>query len=321
MHDTTATNNIRAVQSKRAARHFSRLRNFWTRLILILRETGDAWLADNVPRLSASLAYYSVLSLIPFLVLVASVAGSLFGQKAAQGQLMWEIQDLIGTVGARAIQGLIQPGHKSVTLTVLGFLGLALGTSAVVMELRDALNTIWHRPTGSSFSGFHGLLHVVRERFYLFGLIMIAGLLVVASIAINALVTGLDFEFGPFLPVSPVLMHIVVFCVSFVVVTILFAAIYKVVPEVKLRWNDVMVGASVTSLLFTIGKQIIGVYLGKASFGSTFGAAESLAIILVWVYYSAQLFFFGAEFTRIYAMRVHPRREIGCPEGTQRPPK
>ena len=277
----------------------------------LLRETGDAWIADNAPRLSASLAFYSVLSLVPFLIVISSVAGWAFGQKAAHGQLMWEIEDLIGTVGAEAIQGLIQQGDKSVTVTVLGVLGLVLGTSAVVMELRDSLNTIWHVPVGAAFSGFSGLLRIVRQRFYLFGLIMGAGVLLLGSLALNALVAGLAFEFGPFLPVSPTLLHITVFVISFFVIAFLFAAIYKLVPEVRLKWNDVIVGACFTSFLFTIGKQFIGTYLGKASFGSTYGAAGSFALVLVWVYYSAQLFFFGAEFTRVYARRIHPRKEIG----------
>jgi membrane protein len=277
---------------------------------ILLRETGDAWINNNAPRLSASLAFYSVLSLIPFLIVIASVAGWIFGEKAVQGQLMWEIQDLIGTAGAEAIRGLMESNHKSATITVLGLLTLALGTSAVVMELRDALNTIWHVRAQDNFTGFHGLFRIVKERFYLFGLIVVAGLSLVASLAMNAIAAGLAAEFGPFLPISPVLMHIGVFLVSFLVVTILFAAIYKLVPDIKLRWNDVVVGASVTSLLFTIGKQFIGMYLGTASYGSTYGAAGSFLILLVWVYYSAQLFFFGAEFTRVWARRIHPRKSI-----------
>lgn len=280
------------------------------RVLGLLRETGDCWIADNAPRLSASLAFYSVISLIPFLIVIATVGGHVFGEKEVQGQLMWEIQDLFGSEGARAIQGLMQVNHQSATVTVLGLLTLALGTSAVVMDLRDALNTIWHVRSDDTFSGFHGLLRIVRERFYLFGLIVGAGFLLLASLALNAITAGIAAEFGPFLPVSPALLHIAVFVVSFVVVTVLFAAIYKLVPDIKLRWDDVIVGACVTSLFFTIGKQFIGMYLGTTGIGSRYGAAGSFLIVLLWVYYSAQLFFFGAEFTRVYARRFHPRKAI-----------
>ncbi len=286
------------------------LRRLPARVIALLRETADCWIADNAPRLSASLAFYSVLSLIPFLIVVASVGGHAFGEKVAQGQLMWEIQSVVGREGAQAIQGLMQGNHQSTTVTVLGLLTLAFGTSGVVMDLRDALNTIWHVRTDDTFSGFHGLLHMLRDRFYLFGLIVSAGLLIVASLALNALAAGIASEFGPFLPFTPAVLHTLVFLVSFLVVTVLFAAIYKLVPDVTLRWDDVIVGACVTSLFFTIGKQFIGMYLGTAGFGSRYGAAGSFLIVLVWVYYSAQLFFFGAEFTRVYARRFHPRKAI-----------
>lgn len=279
----------------------------------MLRETADNWMTDNAPRLSASLAFYTVLSLIPFLIVVATIASAVFGERAAQGQLMWEIQDVAGSEGARAIQGLMENHHSTTTVTVLGLLTLALGASGVVMELRDALNAIWHVKSDDTFSGFHGLFRIVKERFYLFGLIVIAGLLLVASLALNAIAETLATEFGPFLPVSPLLLGGGIFAVSFVVITILFAAIYKLVPDVQLRWNDVIVGASVTSLFFTLGKHLIGLYLGKAAYGSTYGAAGSFVIVLVWVYYSAQLFFFGAEFTRVYALRLNPRKEIQKP--------
>jgi membrane protein len=268
----------------------------------LLKETVTAWIDDNAPRLGASLAFYTMLSLAPLLIVVVAVAALAFGQKAAQGQLIWEIQDLVGTEGARAIQGLIQSAYKpasGATVTVLGVLTLVLGASAAVAELRDALNTIWHVPA-AAFSSLRGFLRLVKERFYLFGLILGVGFLLLVSLALNAAVTALGFRFGSLLPASESVLRVAVFLMSFLVITFLFAAIYKFLPDVQLKWSDVIVGACFTSLLFTVGKQLIGLYLGKASFGSTYGAAGSLVIVMVWVYYSAQLFFFGAGFTKIY---------------------
>jgi membrane protein len=284
----------------------------------LLKETGKAWIDDNAPRLGASLAFYTLLSLAPILIVVVAIAALAFGQKAAQGQLIWEIRDLVGTEGARAIQDLIQSAYKPATgtmATVLGVLTLVLGASAVVVDLRDALNTIWHVPA-APFSGLRSFLRLAKERFYLFGLTLGVGFLLLVSLALNAAIAALGSLFGLLLPVSESVLHLAVFLISFLVITFLFAAIYKCLPDVRLKWSDVIVGACFTSLLFTIGKQIIGIYLGKASFGSTYGAAGSLVIVLVWVYYSSQLFFFGAEFTKIYTetfgsrldakLNVHP---------------
>ena len=276
----------------------------------LLRETVNAWMDDNAPRLGASLAFYTLLSLAPLLIVVVAVAALVFGQKAAQGQLIWEIQDLVGTEGARAIQGLIQSAYKPTTgtaATVFGLLMLVFGASAVVVDLRDALNTIWHVPAAATGSTLHSFLRLVRERFYLFGLILGVGFLLLVSLALNAAIAALGSLFRSLLPTSEAVLHVAVFVISFLVITFLFAAIYKFLPDVQLKWSDVTVGACFTALLFTIGKQLIGLYLGKASFGSTYGAAGSLVIVLVWVYYSAQLFFFGAEFTKIYTEKFGSR--------------
>jgi membrane protein len=278
----------------------------WHDIVGLLKKTGDAWMEDNATSLSASLAFYTVLSLVPFLIVITAIASALLGEKAAQGQLTWELQDVIGPTGAQALQDLIRSAQKSSTAeTVLGGLTLLFGASAVVMELRDALNKIWHVKIAVGSSGIASFVRLVKERFYLFGLILGGGFLLVVSLALNAVVSGATQTFRPFLPIPPLLLHSVVFVVSFLVVTLLFAAVYKVVPEVQLTWRDVAVGACVTSLLFTIGKQLIGFYLGRAAYGSTYGAAGSILIVLVWVYYSAQLFFFGAEFTKVYAKKTH----------------
>lgn len=273
-------------------------------IIALLGDAGDEWVDDNVPRLSASLAFYTVLSLIPFLIVVSAIAAHIYGEQAAQGQLMWEIEGLIGQTGAKAIQDLIRSAHQSTTAaTVIGLLTLAFSASAVVLELRESLNTIWDIRSTSGFSSWASFLCLVRERFYLFGLIFGVGIVLVASLAVSAFLVAAR----PLIEISAGALHSLEFGLSFAVVTVLFAAVYKLVPDVKLDWKDVIIGACFTSFLFTAGKQLIGLYLGHESYSSTYGAAGSILIILVWVYYSAQLFFFGAEFTRVYAKNARQR--------------
>jgi len=248
-------------------------------------------------------AFYTMLSLAPLLIVVVAIAALAFGKKAAQGQLVWEIQDLVGAEGARSIQDLIQSAYKPAAgtmATILGLATLVLGASAVLVELRDALNLIWRAPAAASVSSLRGLFRLIRERFYFFGLILGVGFLLLVSLALNAAAAALGSALGSWLHTPESILHGAVFVISFLVTTFLFAAIYKFLPDVRLKWSDVAVGACFTSMLFTFGKQLIGMYLGKASFGSTYGAAGSLVVVLVWVYYSAQLFFFGAEFTKIY---------------------
>ena len=272
-------------------------------LLGMFKETVGEWVNDKAPRLGASLAFYTLLSLAPLLVVIVAVAALVYGQEAARGQLVWQIQGLVGADGARAIQGLVQGAYKpgtGVIATLLGFLTLAFGASSVVVELRDALNTIWHVPRDRDNTGLSSIFRLVKERFYSFAMILGVGFLLLVSLVLNAWIAAMGKFFASALPTPEPLLHVATFLISFLVITFLFAAIYKMLPAVRLQWSDVAVGASVTSLLFTIGKQLIGLYLGKTTFGSTYGAAGSLVIVLVWVYYSAQLFFFGAEFTKVY---------------------
>jgi membrane protein len=288
----------------------------------LLKQTVNAWIDDNAQRLGASLAFYTLLSLAPLLIIVVAVAALAFGQKAAQGQLIWEIQDLVGKDGAQAIQGLIQSAYKPAAgtmATVLGILTLVVGASSVVVELRDALNIIWHVPAPAAFSSLRSFARLIKQRFYLFGLVLGVGFLLLVSLALNAAVSALGSLFGPRLPVSESVLRLGVFLISFLVITFLFAAIYKFLPDIRVKWSDVIVGACFTSLLFTIGKQLIGIYLGRASFGSTYGAAGSLVIVLVWVYYSAQLFFLGAEFTKIYTHTFGSRLDARLAANTPTP--
>ena len=272
-------------------------------LVTLLKETVVGWNDDNVPRLGAALAFYTLLSLAPLLVVVVAIAAIAYGKQAAEGQLFWQIRDLVGSDGARAIQGVLEGAYKpgtGVLATGLGLLTLAFGASSVVGELRDALNTIWHVPVGSTNLGFSSLLKLVKGRLYSFTLVLGVGFLLLVSLVLNAFLAAMGKFFGGFLPAPEWVLQAAASLISFLVITALFAAIYKIMPDVRLKWSDVLVGASFTALLFTAGKFLIGLYLGKASFGSTYGAAGSLVIVPVWVYYSSQLFFLGAEFTKSY---------------------
>jgi membrane protein len=252
---------------------------------------------------------------------VVAIAGIAYGKQAAQGQLFWQIQGLVGSDGARAIQGLLEGAYKpgtGILATVLGVLTLAVGASSVVVELRAALNTIWRVPTSSEDTGLSSIFRLVKERFYSFALILGVGFLLLVSLVLNALLAAIGKFFGGLLPAPEGVLQAATTLISFLVITGLFAAIYKLVPDVQLQWSDVMVGASVTALLFTAGKHLIGLYLGKASFGSTYGAAGSLVVVVVWVYYSSQLFFFGAEFTKVwtskYGSHLRAKLELIAPQ-------
>ncbi|HLK18917.1 MAG TPA: YihY/virulence factor BrkB family protein [Bryobacteraceae bacterium] len=272
----------------------------------LVKESASEWNDDNALRLSASLAFYTLLSLAPLLVVVVAIAAVAFGRKAAEGQLAWEIQGMLGMDQARTIESLIlgalQPNRSGIA-TLISVITLALGASAVVVELQDALNLIWHVPAPQSRSKLGSLAILVKQRFYAFAMVLAAGFLLLVSVISSAWITAMGHSFGPMFPVHETGLHLASFFGSFVVITFLFAAIYKVMPDVDLQWGDVLVGASFTALVFTIGKQLIGWYLGEAGIGSGYGAAGSLVVVLVWVYYSAQLFFFGAEFTKVYANR------------------
>jgi membrane protein len=278
----------------------------WRQLGRIFEATFSAWVDDNVPRLSASLTFYTLLSLAPFLIIVIATAAAVYGRDAAQGQLLWQIRDLVGREGAEEIQKLINAASKtssSTFATIISIATMLFGASTVVIELQDSLNLIWKVPAPPPESRLCRMYAILKDRFYAFGLVVTAGLLLVGSLLLNAIIAMAGQILGARLPESEFLMHVQAFVVSLAVVTVLFAAIYKVMPAVELLWSDVLIGAAFTAVLFTLGKQLIAMYLGKVSIGSPYGAAGSLVAVLIWVYYSAQLFFMGAEFTRIYTTR------------------
>lgn len=277
-------------------------RSGW-RLGVLTRETFSGWSADDVPRLAASLAYYSVLSAAPLLVMSIAVGDLVFGQKAVEGQLAWEIQNFVGGNAAQAIQAAIQGAHKPAAgaiATSLGIATLIVGASSVIVELHEALNKIWGVKPPKESTWRDDILGFLRERFFAALMAIAAGCLLLVSLALSVFIAALGKFVLPLLPSPEWLLHLVAFVASFLVVMILFGAVYKLIPDVPLKWSDVAMGAAVTSLLFTIGKQLIALYLGRVGFESTYGAAWAVVLFLVWVYYSAQLFFLGAEFTKVY---------------------
>jgi membrane protein len=308
--------HVKPDSRKSAAREvFFQLRRFaglrFGDIVALFRDAASEWVDDKAPRLGASLAYYTLLSLAPLLVVAVGVAALAFGKKAVEGQLFWQIQSLLGRDGAIAVQGMIRNADQLGTgllATVIGVLILLFAASSVVIELEDALNTIRHIPAPASSGKWGGLIALLKDRLYSVAMVLGTGLLLLISLLVNTVISLLGSFFGSVLPVSERVLRLVEFVVGFCVTTMLFAAIYKFIPAVRLKWSDVFIGACVTSLLFTIGKQLIGIYLGKASFASTYGAAGSLVAVLVWVYYSAQLFFLGAEFTKVYTRRFGSMR-------------
>jgi membrane protein len=280
----------------------AQLPSLYRSILALTAETFDLWSKDNIPRLAASLAYYTILSSAPLLVISIAVADRVFGKDAVQGQLAWEIQTLVGGDAAQAIQSLVLDAHRpavGLTAAVLSLLTLIVGASSVFVELHDSLNLIWGvAPPDGALLG--SILTFLKERIYSALVVMAAGCLLLISLLVSTLIATIGKFFLPLLPTPEWVLHIATFAVSFVVVTLLFEIIYKVLPDVSLRWNDVVIGASVTSLVFTIGKQLLAIYLGRVGFESIYGAAGTVVIFLVWVYYSAQLFFLGAEFTKVY---------------------
>jgi membrane protein len=278
------------------------LRHSLTALPGIFRLASTEWAGDNAPRLGAAIAFYVLLSLAPILVLAVAVAALVYGQDAAQGRLASEIQGMAGPDAARAIQGFIRDACQPRTGMIAILLGLgtlAVGASSVFVELHDAMNTIWGVPLPRDRSNTAAMIRLIRDRFYSFAAVLGTGFLLLASLILNAWIATLRIA----------IPRGATFVISYLVIGMLFAALYKVVPDVTLKWSDVAFGAVITSLLFAIGKQLMGLYLARTDFGSTYGAAGSPIIVLLWLYYSAQLFFWGAEFSKAYTRTVGSHRE------------
>ena len=266
----------------------------------LLKKTFTAWSDDTVPRHGAALAYYTVLSLVPLLVVIIAMIGLIFGREAAEGYILEQIGSLVGPQSAAAIKEMIQRASEpstGIVATVAATGTLLLGASGVFAQLQDSLNSIWGvRPKEG-----RGLWGLVRDRFLSVAALLGTGFLLLVSLALSAVLSAFGKWFGGWLPAPEFALQLLELLISLAVITGLFALIFKVLPDAHVAWSDVWVGAALTALLFTVGKFAIGLYLGKSDVGSAYGAAGSLVILLVWVYYSAQILLFGAEFTQVYA--------------------
>jgi membrane protein len=267
----------------------------------LVKQAASAWLDDYAPSMGAALAYYTLFSIAPLLLIAIAVAGVVFGADAARGEIVAQLQGLMGQDGAQAIQGLLESASKpkdSAFATIVATVLLLIGATTVFAELQDALDRIWRAPARAKTSG---LWNVLRSRLLSFGMILGIGFLLLVSLVIGALLAALGKWWDPLFGGWELLASSVNNVVSFGLVTVMFAMIYKLMPRVHIRWHDVWIGAAVTAMLFTIGKYLIGLYIGKSGVASAFGAAGSMVVLLLWVYYSAQIFLMGAEFTWVYA--------------------
>jgi membrane protein len=272
----------------------------------VFKQTFKDWSQDKAARLAAALAYYTIFSIAPLLVILIAVLGLVLGRQAVQGQIMGQIQGLIGGSAAGLIQDMIRNASQprtGIIATVIGIVTLLIGAMGVFGQLQDSLNTIWGVMPGSGRS----IWAVARDRLLNFAMVLGIGFVLVVSLVVSAAISALSGVVSRFVPGVPFIWQAVNQVVSFGVVTLLFALMYKVLPDAEISWKDVWVGAAVTGLLFTIGKYLIGLYLGRSSVSSAYGAAGSLVVILLWIYYSAQILFFGAEFTKVYARRFGAR--------------
>jgi membrane protein len=287
----------------------------------VIIDSARRWSEDQAARMGAALSYYTVFSIAPLLILIIAIAGLAFGRDAAQGRIMDEIGGLVGLQSAQAIQSMIKSASRPVhgiIATIISLIGLLGGASGVLSELKFALNKIFRtREVG-------GLRELVKQRLKLYGIVLGIGFVLTVSLAISAAVAAAGKFLGGLLPIPEFVMQVVNFVISFAVITGSFAMMYKFVPDVQLRWRDVWLGAGLTSFLFTVGKSLLGLYLGKGAVSSSYGAAGSVLIILLWVYYSALIFYFGAEFTKVYADRYGakavPAAPLTSPADTVEPP-
>jgi membrane protein len=267
----------------------------------LLKATFAEYNEDKVPLLAAALAYYTVFSLAPLLLIVIAIAGSVFGEEAARGEIVGQIQGLVGQEGAQVIQDMLQntqkPNSGGTFATIFGIVTLLFGATGVFGQLQDALNIIWDVQPEPG----RGVKNFIQTRVLSFAMVLVIGFLLLVSLVISAMLAGLSNFFGDMFPGFILGGQILNVLISFGTITLLFASIYKFLPDVHVPWRNLWVGAAVTALLFTIGKSLIGLYLGNSSVGSTYGAAGSLVVILLWVFYSAQILLLGAEFTQVYS--------------------
>jgi membrane protein len=265
------------------------------------RQASNDWISDDAPRLGAAVAFYTLLSLAPVVVITVALAAVVYGREAAEGRLAAEIRGVAGPELARTVQEIVKGGHQpriGAIATLFGLATLAFGASSVFVELRDAMNTIWHVSLPPYRKNAATVIALIRVRLYSFATVLATGFLLLVSLMLNAWIAAMRI----FVPRAATLL------ILYLLVAALFAALYRIVPDVELEWKDVALAAMIASLFFMIGKELMGLYFAHASFGSTYSAAGAPMVVLLWVYYSAQLFFWGAEFTKAYAKTVGSQR-------------
>jgi membrane protein len=271
----------------------------------LIRDAGYAWTEDRAPRKGAALAYYMAFSMAPILIVITAMAGLFFGSAAAKGDVLDEMGKILGPTSAHVVQAMIasagRPGHGTWP-AIIGVITSVIGSTSALAELKDGLDQIWNTDTSRRSGFWRYLWEFAQTRLLSILIILGIGFLLLISLVFSALLTGLAHKLGV-TEGADVLLQVLNFLLSLALVTVLFATIYKVLPTVQLAWRDVIIGAIVTAVLFAIGKYVIGMYLGHSAVTSTYGAAGSLLVVLIWVYYSAQIFLYGAEFTKVYATR------------------
>ena len=273
----------------------------------LLKATVFEWLDDQAPMLGAALAYYTVFSLAPLLIITIAIAGLVFGAEAAQGQIFDQLRGLLGDASGKAMEEIVESASAEpktgVVATVIGIVTLIFGASGVFGQLQASLNIIW----GVQPKPGRGILGIIRDRILSFGFILVVGFLLLVSLLLTAAIAFVGKQFGTMVPGMEALIQLLNAILSLAVITLLFAMMFKILPDANIAWRDVWIGAFITALLFTIGKFALGFYLGRSGVASSYGAAGSLIVLLIWVYYSSQIVFFGAEFAQVYANRFGSR--------------
>jgi membrane protein len=267
----------------------------------LFNRSFEDWNKHNATRMGAALAFYTIVSISPLVIVVLGIASMVFNKNAAEAQLLEEVRKVVGQQAKESIHTILVHGHQTysgVFSTVAGVVVLFLGASGVFQELRSGLNNIWE----SEAKVQPGIAGMLKERVLSFGMVLSLGFVLMVSLLVSAALAAMTKYFSGLLPFSPMILEVVNFAVSFAGIAVLFACILKYVPAAPVDWRDVRVGATFTALLFTLGKWLLGIYLGMSSPGSAYGAAGSLVVLVVWVYYSAQIFYFGAEFTHAHAL-------------------
>lgn len=270
------------------------------------KSTFSEWSEDKASRLAAAIAYYAVFSLGPLLIIAIAIIGLVYGQEAAQGKIAEQMKGLFGESGAEGIQTMVEAARKpreGVIATIISVIVLMFTAGGLFIQLQDALNTIWEVAPKPG----RGIMTMIRQRFLSFSLVLGLGFLLLVSLIVSAGLSAFGDFFVGLLPGLEYLMKGLHFIISFGVIMLLFAMIYKFLPDVKITWGDVWIGAAATALLFTIGKFFIGMYLGHSSTASAYGAVGSLVVLMLWNYYSAMIFLLGAEFTQVYANKYGSR--------------